>query len=68
VERLLAGLEAGEGVEEDLTILEEHVGLLGPGRTFCAHAPGAMAPLATGLKYFRADFERHVHDQHCPWR
>ena len=53
---------------EDLAILEEHVGLLGPGRTFCAHAPGAMAPLATGLKYFRADFERHVHDQHCPWR
>ncbi len=68
VERLLAGLEAGEGEDEDLAILEEHVGLLGPGRTFCAHAPGAMAPLATGLKYFRADFERHVHDKHCPWR
>jgi NADH-quinone oxidoreductase subunit F len=67
VERLLAGIEAGQGAEEDLAILEEHVGLLGPGRTFCAHAPGAMAPLATGLKYFRADFERHVHDQHCPW-
>ena len=28
VERLLAGLEAGEGEEEDLAILEEHVGLL----------------------------------------
>ncbi|WP_408841230.1 NADH-quinone oxidoreductase subunit NuoF [Acidocella sp.] len=67
VERLLAGIEAGQGAEEDLAILEEHVGLLGPGRTFCAHAPGAMAPLATGLKYFRADFEQHVHDQHCPW-
>ena len=68
VERLLAGIEDGDGAEEDLAILEDHVGLLGPGRTFCAHAPGAMAPLATGLKYFRADFERHVHDKHCPWR
>ena len=67
VERLLAGIEAGEGEAEDIEILEEHVGLLGPGRTFCAHAPGAMAPLATGLKYFREDFERHIHDKRCPW-
>ena len=44
------------------TFSRQHVGLLGPGRTFCAHAPGAMAPLASGLKYFRADFERHIHD------
>jgi NADH-quinone oxidoreductase subunit F len=67
VERLLAGIEAGEGEAGDLDILEQHAGLLGPGRTFCAHAPGAMAPLASGLKYFRADFERHIHDKRCPW-
>ena len=30
-----------------------HVKLLGPGKTFCAHAPGAMGPLESGLKYFR---------------
>jgi NADH-quinone oxidoreductase subunit F len=67
VERLLAGIEAGEGEDGDLDILEQHVGLLGPGKTFCAHAPGAMAPLASGLKYFRADFEQHIHDKRCPW-
>ena len=67
VERLLAGIEAGDGEAGDLDILQQHVGLLGPGRTFCAHAPGAMAPLASGLKYFRADFERHIHDKRCPW-
>ena len=67
VERLLAAIEAGEGEVNDLNILEQHVGLLGPGRTFCAHAPGAMAPLASGLKYFRSDFERHIHDKRCPW-
>jgi NADH-quinone oxidoreductase subunit F len=67
VERILAGIEAGEGEAGDLDILAQHVGLLGPGRTFCAHAPGAMAPLASGLKYFRADFEQHIHDKRCPW-
>lgn len=67
VERLLAGIEDGEGEPGDLDILAQHVGLLGPGRTFCAHAPGAMAPLASGLKYFRSDFEKHIHDKCCPW-
>ncbi|GLR65995.1 NADH-quinone oxidoreductase subunit F [Acidocella aquatica] len=67
VERLLSAIEAGEGETDDLMVLEQHVGLLGPGRTFCAHAPGAMAPLASGLKYFRADFEQHIHEKHCPW-
>ena len=67
VEHLLTSIESGEGQEEDLEILQQHLGLLGMGRTFCAHAPGAMAPLASGLKYFRADFERHIHEKHCPW-
>jgi NADH-quinone oxidoreductase subunit F len=67
VERILGAIEAGDGQPEDLDTLARHVGFLGPGRTFCAHAPGAMAPLASGLKHFRADFERHIHDRHCPW-
>ena len=68
VERILTALEDGEGEEGDIEQLERHVGLLGPGRTFCAHAPGAMAPLASALTLFRAEFERHVHDHHCAWR
>ncbi|HET9147830.1 MAG TPA: NADH-quinone oxidoreductase subunit NuoF [Acetobacteraceae bacterium] len=67
VERILAAIEEGEGEADDLGVLEQHVGLLGPGRTFCAHAPGAMAPLASGLSHFRAEFERHIHDKRCPW-
>ena len=39
-----------------------------PGNTFCALAPGAMEPLQSALKYFRADFERHIHEHRCPWR
>jgi NADH-quinone oxidoreductase subunit F len=27
-----------------------------------------MEPLQSALKYFREDFERHIHEQHCPWK
>ncbi|MBN9931349.1 hypothetical protein HZD82_22850, partial [Pantoea agglomerans] len=30
---------------------------LGPGKTFCAHAPGAVEPLQSAIKYFREEFE-----------
>jgi NADH-quinone oxidoreductase subunit F len=66
-ERTLAAIEAGEGETRDLDILAMHVNFLGPGKTFCAHAPGAMEPLETGLRYFRDDFERHIRDKRCPW-
>lgn len=68
VEELLAGIEAGTGRPEDLEQLETHTRFLGPGRTFCAHAPGAMEPLQSALKYFRHDFERHIADGRCPYR
>jgi NADH-quinone oxidoreductase subunit F len=44
-----------------------HASFLGPGKTFCALAPGAVEPLQSGLKYFRADFERHIAERRCPW-
>lgn len=67
VERMLAAIEAGQGQAQDLDILAMHTGFLGPGKTFCALAPGAMEPLQSGLKYFRADFERHIDERRCPW-
>jgi NADH-quinone oxidoreductase subunit F len=68
VERMLADFEEGRGRPEDLEHLQAHTGLLGPGRTYCALAPGAMEPLQSALKYFRDDFERHLHHGGCPWR
>lgn len=68
VEKILHSIEEGQGRIEDLRILEEHTHLLGPGNTFCALAPGAMEPLAGALRYFRADFERHIQEQRCPQR
>jgi len=60
VETLLGDLVAGRGRPEDLDLLEEMVEWMAPGNTFCALAPGAMAPLHSALKHFRADFERYL--------
>lgn len=65
---ILQAIEEGRGRMEDLDTLAMHTRFLGPGRTFCAHAPGAMEPLQSALKYFREDFERHIRDRRCPWR
>jgi len=57
---LLQDLIDGRGRPEDLETLQRHTRLLGPGNTFCALAPGAMGPLQSALKYFRADFENYL--------
>ena len=66
--RTLQALEDGRGTAADLDILDAHVRTIRMGHTFCALAPGAMAPLRSALKYFRPDFERHVAEHRCPWR
>jgi NADH-quinone oxidoreductase subunit F len=68
IEKILLGMENGEGRIEDLDILYEHTQMLGPGNTFCALAPGAMEPLQSALKYFREDFELHIKQHGCPWK
>ena len=68
VAEILKAIEDGEGHGEDMGLLEEHTRLLGPGHTFCAHAPGAMEPLQSALKYFRDDFVRHIEEGRCPYK
>lgn len=67
-EKILKSIEDGNGLREDIGILEEQTKLLRPGNTFCVHAPGAMEPLQSALKFFRADFERHIEEGRCPYR
>jgi NADH-quinone oxidoreductase subunit F len=67
VEKILLGIEEGEGKREDLDLLQRHSEFLGPGHTFCALAPGAVEPLQSALKYFREDFEMHIRDKKCPY-
>ncbi len=64
----LQAIEAGKGDPGDIERLRLHTVFLGPGRTFCALAPGAMEPLRSALKYFGDDFERHIREKRCPWR
>ena len=56
-------LEQGRGKPGDLETLEQMTKWLGPGKTFCAHAPGAMEPLQSALKYFRSEFEAGIAKQ-----
>lgn len=67
VEKILSAIDSGKGRMEDLKLLEYHTHYLGPGNTFCAFAPGAMEPLQSAMKYFRDDFEKHIHEQRCPY-
>ncbi len=48
--KLLIALERGEGRQGDIETLEQMTRFLGSGKTFCAHAPGAMEPLQSALK------------------
>jgi NADH-quinone oxidoreductase subunit F len=58
--KLLQAIERGEGKSGDIEVLEQLTRFLGPGKTFCAHAPGAMEPLQSALKFFRSEFEKGI--------
>ncbi|HEX9783448.1 MAG TPA: NADH-quinone oxidoreductase subunit NuoF [Opitutaceae bacterium] len=60
VEKILRAFEEGDAIEDDIALLRHHARMLGPGRTFCAFAPGAVEPLQSALRYFEDDFRRHL--------
>ncbi|MEH6611432.1 MAG: NADH-quinone oxidoreductase subunit NuoF [Halioglobus sp.] len=66
--QVLDDIEQGRGEARDMDTLAHQVEFIGAmGNTHCALAPGAMEPLASALKYFREDFERHISGGACPW-
>jgi len=68
VEKILEAIESGKGRMEHLEILKFQTKYMAPGNTFCAHAPGAVEPLQSGLNYFHDDFVNHINQQKCPWK
>ena len=58
--KILRALEQGRGQVGDIEALEQLCVNLGPGKTFCAHAPGAVEPLQSALRYFRDEFEAGI--------
>jgi NADH-quinone oxidoreductase subunit F len=58
--KILESIEAGTGQEGDVETLHQLTRFLGPGKTFCAHAPGAMEPLQSALKFFPEAFSKGI--------
>ena len=66
VSRVLSRIENGYGREEDLPLLEDQCGnMLFKG--FCALLDGAVSPLESSLRHFRAEYEAHVRERRCPF-
>ncbi|MGP1939277.1 MAG: NADH-quinone oxidoreductase subunit NuoF [Arsenophonus sp. ET-DL9-MAG3] len=61
--KILEALESGNGQPGDIEILEQLCRSLGLGKTFCAHAPAAVEPLQSAIKYFRSEFETGISQQ-----
>jgi NADH-quinone oxidoreductase subunit F len=69
VEKLLHGIDTGQGVPGDMNLLERQSRFIGAiGNTHCALAPGAIEPLTSALKYFREEFEAHIRDKKCSYQ
>jgi NADH-quinone oxidoreductase subunit F len=65
--KILRDIEEGRGRLEQLELLADQVWYMGPDRTFCDLAPGAMQPLESALRLFREDFERHIAEGGCSY-
>ncbi|WP_343128289.1 NADH-quinone oxidoreductase subunit NuoF [Buchnera aphidicola (Takecallis taiwana)] len=55
--KLLTSFKNGSATMSDFNILEDLCFQLGPGKTLCAHAPGAIGPLNSAMKLFRSEFK-----------
>ena len=61
---LLWRLEAGEGREEFIPMLQQMAGHMG--KSYCAFAPGAAEPVLGLLKYFMDEIREHLSQKKCP--
>jgi NADH-quinone oxidoreductase subunit F len=62
--KILGRIERGEGQMRDLDLLSsisENIA----GKTLCAFGDAAVTPVLTTLKYFRNEYEAHIHAGRC---
>ncbi|MEJ2067252.1 MAG: NADH-ubiquinone oxidoreductase-F iron-sulfur binding region domain-containing protein, partial [Deltaproteobacteria bacterium] len=62
---ILEDFVKGEGVEEDLNLLEELAQDVGEG-CLCHLGGSAANPVLTTLRYFHDEYEAHVKEKRCP--
>ncbi|HZD80579.1 MAG TPA: NADH-quinone oxidoreductase subunit NuoF [Actinomycetota bacterium] len=63
--RVLGRIESGYGRPEDIALLEDQCRNM-LFRGFCALVDGAVSPIASSLKFFREEYERHIEEHRCP--
>ncbi|MBP7526613.1 MAG: FAD-dependent oxidoreductase [Syntrophorhabdaceae bacterium] len=61
---LLEDITVGMGTPEHLVVLEE-LALAVKDTTMCGLGQSASNPVLSTLKYFRHEYERHIHDKRC---
>ncbi len=62
---ILDGITEGKGGEDALTLLEELAQVVGD-TSLCGLGKTAPNPVLSALRYFRPEFEAHIHQKRCP--
>jgi NAD-dependent dihydropyrimidine dehydrogenase PreA subunit len=62
---VLTRICGGEGQDGDIALLEE-LGELLEGFSLCALGRTAANPVLSTIRYFRDEYEAHIHDHRCP--
>ncbi|MGM0394019.1 MAG: NADH-ubiquinone oxidoreductase-F iron-sulfur binding region domain-containing protein [Thermodesulfobacteriota bacterium] len=63
--RILTNITKGKGKEGDIELLEE-LAETAVEASLCALGKSAPNPFLSTLKYFRDEYEAHIHDKRCP--
>ena len=63
---ILGRIEAGEGKEEFVPMLERMARHLWS--SYCAFAPGAASPVESLITYFGDEIQEHIEQKRCPFR
>ncbi|MFL6003312.1 MAG: NADH-quinone oxidoreductase subunit NuoF [Nocardioides sp.] len=64
--QVLGRLEKGQGTEDDLELLLDQCDNI-MGRSFCALADGAVAPIQSSIEFFRDEYIEHFRSGGCPF-
>ena len=63
--RVLSRIEAGEGRERDVELLEKISNQMANGMTICVFSDAAIAPVLSSVGKFRDEFHYHVERKRC---
>jgi NADH-quinone oxidoreductase subunit F len=63
--QILDNITEGRGDEESLTLLEELAEVVAD-TSLCGLGKTAPNPVLSALRYFRSEFEAHIHQKKCP--